>query len=146
MAIQLSVATPELHPRSTRGFGCRVEADARTLRLSVAEAQSEQFLAALRTTARVAVNFGHVVDFRSIQAKGTRIEVRQAVPAEQEAARVYARELAEVMKRVGVPEGAERGFFHSGPLVVVRVRADVLFDQTPGSGAGVKLGATWQRL
>jgi hypothetical protein len=146
VAIQLCAASPDLHPASTRAFGCRVEEDARTLRLSVLEAQAKRFLKALDTGERVAVNFGHVVDFRSVQVKGTRLEVRAADETERQAVRDYTREFKKMMGRVGVPEEACQGLFHSGPVVVVRVRADVLFEQTPGPGAGARLEATWPRL
>lgn len=146
VAIQLCTATAELRPSSTRGFGCRVEADARTLRLSVLDAQSKRFLEVLEPGNRIAVNFGHVVDFRSVQAKGALLDVRPADETERQAAGTYVRELRRMMARVGVPEEACQGLFHSGPVTVVRVRADKIFEQTPGPGAGAALEATWQRL
>lgn len=146
VAIQLSTATPELRPTSTRGFGCKIEEDLQTLRLSVLQSQAERFLKALETGDRVAINFGHVVDFRSVQVKGSRLEVRAADAAEKLAAKTYLDELRKMMTRVGVSEDASRGIFHSGSVVIVRVRADELYDQTPGPGAGAKLETTWQRL
>jgi hypothetical protein len=146
VALQLATAGADLRPSSTRGFGCWVEDDRRTLRLSVLEAQAARFLGDLEVGCRVAANASNVLDLRSVQAKGRLLERRAATPAEQEATRVYARELVETLVRVGVPRGGCGGLLHSGPVVVLRLAVDALFDQTPGPDAGNQLEAAWTRL
>ncbi len=146
VALQVATAGADLRPSSTRGFGCWVEADRRTLRVCVLEAQAQRFLADLQVGCRVAVNATDVLDLRSIQAKGALRERRAATALEQEACRAYTAQLVEVFVRIGVPRGGCGGLWHSGPIAVVRVAVDALFDQTPGPGAGSKLEATWARL
>jgi hypothetical protein len=146
VALQLATAGADLRPSSTRGFGCWVEEDRRTLRVCVLAAQCERFLGDLEVGCRVAVNATDVLDLRSIQVKGRLSERRSATPAEQEACRAYAAGLVEVFVRIGVPRDGCGGLWHSGPIAVVRVAVDALFDQTPGPGAGRKLEAAWTRL
>jgi len=146
VALQVAAAGTDLRPSSTRGFGCWVEEDRRTLRLCVLEAQARRFLGDIHAGCRVAVNATDVLDLRSVQAKGALRERRAASLAEQEACRAYAAELVEVFVRIGVPRDGCGGLWHSGPIAVVRVVVDALFDQTPGAGAGSKLEAPWTRL
>lgn len=146
VALQLATAGADLRPSSTRGFGCWVEGDGRTLRVCVLEAQAGRFLADLDVGCRVAVNASDVLDLRSIQAKGRLSERRGATLAEQQACRAYAAGLVEVLVRIGVPRDGCSGLWHSGPIAVVRAAVDALFDQTPGPGAGSKLEAAWSRL
>jgi len=146
VALQVATAGAGLRPSSTRGFGCWVEEDRLTLRVCVLEAQAPRFLADLEVGCRVAVNAADVLDLRSVQAKGRLTERRTATLVEQEACRAYWAELVEVLVRIGVPRDGCGGLWHSGPIAVVRVAVDALFDQTPGPGAGSKLEATWTRL
>jgi hypothetical protein len=146
VALQIATAGADLRPSSTRGFGCCVEEDRRTLRVCVLEAQAGRFLADLEVGCRVAVNATDVLDLRSVQAKGPLSERRAATLAEQEACRAYAAELVDVFVRIGVPRDGCGGLWHSGAIVVVRVAVDALFDQTPGPDAGRKLEAAWTRL
>jgi hypothetical protein len=146
VALQLATAGADLRPSSTRGFGCWVEEDRRTLRICVLQAQASRFLADLEVGCRVAINATDVFDLRSIQAKGRLSERRSASPAEQEACRAYAAGLVEAFVRIGVPRDGCGGLWHSGPIAVVRMAVDALFDQTPGAGAGSKLETAWTRL
>jgi hypothetical protein len=146
VALQVAAAGADLRPSSTRGFGCWVEEDRRTLRICVLEAQGRRFLGDLQVGCRVAVNATDVLDLRSVQAKGSLSERRAATHAEQEACRAYTTELVEMFVRIGVPRDGCGGLWHSGPIAVVRVAVDALFDQTPGPGAGRKLEETWTRL
>jgi hypothetical protein len=146
VALQVATAGAHLRPSSTRGFGCWVEEDRRTLRVCVVEAQAVRFLDDLQLGCRVAINATDVLDLRGVQAKGELRERRAATLGEQEACRAYRAELVEVFVRIGVPRDGCGGLWHSGPIAVVRVAVDALFDQTPGLGAGSKLETTWARL
>jgi hypothetical protein len=146
VALQVATAGADLRPSSTRGFGCWVEEDRRTLRVCVLEAQARRFLGDLRLGCRVAVNATDVLDLRSLQVKGVLCERRASTLAEQAACRAYTHELVEMFVRIGVPRDGCGGLWHSGPIAVVRVAVDALFDQTPGAGAGSKLEAPWTRL
>lgn len=146
VALQLAAAGEGLRPSSTRGFGCRVEEDRRTLCLLLLQAQSTRLLSDLDVGSRVAVNASHVLDLRGLQAKGRLLEVRAATDPEREASREYRTALVEMFARVGVPPEACGGLWQSGPVVALRLAVDALFDQTPGAGAGQKLETTWKRL
>ncbi len=146
VALQVATAGADLRPSSTRGFGCWVEEDRRTLRVCVLEAQAVRFLGDLQVGCRVAINATDVLDLRSLQVKGELRERRAATLAERDACRAYGHDLVEMFVRIGVPRAGCGGLWHSGPIAVVRVAVDALFDQTPGRGAGSKLEATWTRL
>ena len=146
VAVQVATCSLSLKPSSTRGFGCVVESDRRTLRLAVSEAQAKQCLADLEQNDRLSVNLSHVVDFRGVQVKGRLLEMLSATAAEQRAAETYFARLVEVIGSIGLSPETTRGFWKAGPLRILRMRAETLFEQTPGAGAGAKLETTWKRL
>lgn len=146
VAIQVAACSASLMPSSTRGFGCVVESDGRTLRVAVSEAQSERCLDDLERSDRMSVNFSHFVDFRGVQIKGRLLEVRPASAAEERAAETYFGRLVEVIGAIGVAAEATRGFWRRGPMRILRMRAESVYEQTPGAGAGAKLETTWKRL
>lgn len=146
VAVQVAACSPSLRPSSTRGFGCVVESDRRTLRLAVNDAQAERCLEDLGRSDRLSVNLSHVADFRGIQVKGRLLEMRPATAAEVRAAETYFTRLVEVIGTIGVSSETTRGFWKTGPMRILRVEAEALFEQTPGPRAGEKLETTWKRL
>ena len=146
LAVQVAACSPSLRPSSTRGFGCVVERDWRTLCLVVNEAQAARCLEDLGRSDRLSVNLSHVVDFRGVQIKGRLLEMRVATAAEERAAQDYFRRLVDAITTIGVSAESTRGFWKTGPMRVLRMEAEALFEQTPGAGAGARLETTWKRL
>lgn len=137
VAVQLAAAGPGLVPASVRGFGVRFDAEARSLSFVVLDLQSHAFQQAATLSPTLAVNLTNPVTFRAVQAKGPLLSVEP--PSDE--ARTFAEEYWDgflvAVKKVGFKTEQLRGLFcRRGGARWVSMRAEQLFNQTPGPGAG----------
>lgn len=127
-----------LVPEATRGFGARVLADGAELEVFVPEAWGERTFANLADNGRIAVSVAQPEDHRSVQVKGTSLELRGAAEPDRAAIDRYREALIAKFSAIGYPPS----LFHRlnvWPCRVVRLRVESLFEQTPGPRAGVPL-------
>ena len=140
VSILVGTRSDRLFPESCRGLGARVEEDGQEVVVFLPEATSETSLANLRDNGRIAVCFSRPADHRSVQIKGTAVEIREAGESDRQQVLRYRRALTETLGFVGVPPQITLRVAY-WPCRAVRVRAEAILDQTPGPGAGAALGS-----
>jgi hypothetical protein len=128
-----------LCPESSRAFGARVEPGREEVTVFMPPAFSTRSFENLRDNGRIAVCFSRPLDHRSIQLKGSVLEIRECGPGDRPVLERYARLAAQTFAEVGIPRRtmARLAFW---PCRAVRFRVEALFVQTPGPGAGDPLG------
>jgi hypothetical protein len=127
-----------LIPESTRAFGARVEAGGKELTVFLPAATDGITLANVRDNGRLAVCFS-AVDHRSYQVKGRFVGVRDADEIDRRAIERYRAALAQHYGHVGMPPRLTYRL-QCLPAHAVRLAVETVFLQTPGPGAGGKLG------
>jgi hypothetical protein len=128
-------------PEGTRGFGALVGPARDELTVFVAASTGGRTLANARANGRVAVCFTRIVDHRSMQLKGSALEVRDARPEERVAIDRYGGLLVQIMGEIGVPPRIILRLSR-WPAHALRLRIESVFVQTPGPGAGAPLGGS----
>lgn len=127
-----------LVPEAARGFGARVLAGGGELEVFVPEAWGERTFANLAENGRIAVSVAQPEDHRSVQVKGTMLEMRDAAEPERAAIERYREALIAKFSVIGYPPSLFHRF-NVWPCRVVRLRVEALFEQTPGPRAGAPL-------
>ena len=142
VSINAGSASAEGHPSLCRAFGCRTHGDDTAVvffsRLAAADLLRD--VAAGRS---LAVVFSDPPTHRTLQVKGSPLEVRPLEVAEQEAVAAYRTAFVARLAPLGFPEPLVRALLDcpDGDLVAVRFRPEAAFIQTPGAQAGSALGA-----
>ncbi len=127
-------------PECTRGMGVEVDGDAGRLTVYVPIVGADRTLANLGLGRRIAITFSRPYDNRTCQVKG---RVRATSPASAEDVARQQRWFAAYVEQlaiVGIARAATRRW-RITPSVAVEVEVDELFEQTPGPGAGKRIGA-----
>jgi hypothetical protein len=128
----------ELVPDSVRGMGVRIWPGASQLTLLMPAATSATSIANLRENPRIAVTFAHVPTHRSVQLKGAVLAIRDGDEGDRELATRYREKLADDLAFVGMPISNTLRL-SNWPLHAVDIDIKVVFAQTPGPVAGVKM-------
>jgi len=138
VGIHIGTRNGALQPNGTRAIAVRVEPDGEHLVVYVARAAASRILPDLESNGQVAVGFGRPIDDRACQVKGVFTGVRDA--AEEERPQVLAQwdGFLASLEKIGIPRAATRTWV-TWPAVAIRLRANALFDQTPGPHAGAPL-------
>ena len=128
----------DLEPSGARVTAVTVDADGEHVTVYVPVVAAPPLLDDLRANGQVAVVVARPADERSCQVKGTFVE-SWTPSAEEEAfaAQQFVRAL-QAVEVVGIPRSGSESWRMS-PCVAVRFRANALFTQTPGPGAGARL-------
>ncbi len=126
-------------PALGRGLGCAVDG-AHELLVHVGARQWAEVLAGLASGDVVAVTFVRPADYRAVQIKGPLL-ARAAGDAEADArSAAYRASVIAGLGQQGVPIAQLDQWVGLEPVAVLRVRAETIFEQTPGAGAGQVLG------
>ena len=131
-------------PEITRAWGPRVSRDRRSLSLCVALAGSRRTLANLRENGRLAVTFALPTNYRSIQLWGRCLGTGALNREDLAALAVHRDSFARLNETMGVPRTVIETFWQrelqeSPVMIKIRFKAEQIFDQTPGPGAGSPL-------
>lgn len=138
IGVHVGTRTADLEPNGVRAIAAKVEDSGRQLVVYVPVVFADRVLPDLRSNGQVAVLFGRPVDERSVQVKGTFVDVRDGLDGER--AMVFAQWEA-YMDNLGVI-GIPRAVYERcprWPVVAIRLKVTALFEQTPGPSAGVPL-------
>ncbi len=92
-------------------------------------------------TGRVPVNATNPLTMESYQFKGDVIEIAEPDEAARHVADQRVAQFTEAITRVGFVQGSAAGVAHPGPARRIVLQVREIFDQTPGPGAGRRLGA-----
>jgi len=127
-----------LVPRSVWPVGIRVEDGSEEVTVFLPVATAAELIANLQDSRRIAVVATAPADHRSIQLKGTVVEIRPAVDEERSLIERHRACLGRTLEPFGVPKFFVVRMQH-WPAHAVRFRVEQLFVQTPGPAAGQAL-------
>ncbi len=122
-------------PTADYAFGVRVEDDEH-IDFVVPEVRAESLKQRLRVSPRVALGLNSHAEVRCFQVKGEVIETRAGDGMADGLCDIHAARLA----TVNSPLAKATHAFRRRPSTVFRMRVDESFDQTPGPGAGRRVG------
>lgn len=122
-------------PATCRAYALRSNDDFSIVTVYVPVDISQETIANVATTRRVAIGATHPIDHGSIQIKGTTRGVRLARADEAELVRTRLEEFGDLLETIGVPRRITRSVAH-WPAFAIDVTVEEVFDQTPGPRAG----------
>ncbi len=139
--IQIGSRNEALQPAHTYAVGAMVHDDRQTVTVFVPTARAERVLRDLRENGRIALGVA-LASHEAYQLKGTYVSSRPAVDADRARQEAYRATLLASVLEAGYPEAIGRpltlGFAYT-PAVGITFRAEEVFLQTPGPGAGTLL-------
>jgi hypothetical protein len=138
VGIHIGTRNAALQPNGARAIAVRVEPDGEHLVVYVARVAAARILPDLESNGQAAVGFGRPVDDRACQVKGVFTGVREVTDDEGPAVLAQWDAFLGSLEKIGIPRAATRTWV-TWPAVAIRLRANALFDQTPGPGAGAPL-------
>jgi hypothetical protein len=132
-----------LRPSVMRAVGS-VVADDGAITVFLARRQSRQLLQDLTATGRIAVVFSEPSTHRTVQVKGSRVDVREANAGDEPALGRYLASMEREIQQVGFPPQMTRAMLghRLEDVVAVTFTPEQAFDQTPGPRAGAELKAS----
>lgn len=145
--MMLSTCGPLGRPQVTRGIGCRVLPDQRTMSVLVHAAAATRVLEDVRANGRVAVVFTDPPSNRSLQVKSDDARVEPVGAAGAELARIwangYARRIATLSHPAWTPQNLAAALIPpADDMACIVFQPVAIFDQTPGPAAGQALNAS----
>ena len=138
VGIHIGTRNDALQPNGARAIAVRVEADGEHFVVYVARVAAARILPDLESNGQAAVGFGRPVDDRACQVKGVFAGVRDATDDERPIVLAQWDAFLGSLEKIGIPRVATRTWV-TWPAVAIRLRANALFDQTPGPGAGAPI-------
>lgn len=139
VSIQIGTRDARLVPDCVRLVGARVEPGRTEVTVFVPRATGSTSIANLRENGRIAVCFSRPADHRSIQLKGRIVGLDEAGPADRAVVDRYRAALVEVLGVLGLPPRTLLRMNH-WPCAAARFEVESVYVQTPGPGAGDRLG------
>jgi hypothetical protein len=141
VGIHIATRNAALEPNGCRALAAAVDADGRHFEVFLARVAAARILPDLEANGQAAVGFGRPVDDRSCQVKGVFVGSRDA--RDDERPRIDAQWDAFLvnLERIGIPRAVTRAWI-TWPVIAIRLRANAIFDQTPGPGAGAPLSTS----
>lgn len=142
--VSISVASRDRRfvPSLARSAGCRLSADRQQVTVLVLRSQARQLLQDITDTGAIAVVFSEPSTHRTIQLKGLDASVHEALPDDASAADEHRTAFASDIIPLGYVRElayAIHGFTLDDMQAITFTPTDI-FQQTPGPGAGVRMG------
>ena len=128
-----------LMPECTRAWGIRVAANRGSVTVFLSETIAGKTIDNLRENGRIAVTCTRPTDHITCQLKGQVRSVKPATAADRNVSRRWHREFMAELKAIGVPTALSEAWI-TEPALAVEIAVTEVFDQTPGPGAGRKVG------
>jgi hypothetical protein len=139
--MQIGTRDAALRPAHAFAVGAAVHDDRQTVTLFVPTARSERVLRDLTENGRIALGVS-LASHEAYQLKGTYISSRPTDTEDRARQEAYRAALLASVLEAGYPEAIARpltlGFAYT-PSVAITFRAEEVFLQTPGPGAGTLL-------
>ena len=139
--VQIGTRNEALQPAHTYVVGAMVHDDRQTVTVFVPTARAERVLRHLRENGRIALGVA-LASHEAYQLKGTYVSSRPAADADRARQEAYRAALSASCLEAGYPEAIGRpltlGFAYT-PAIGITFRAEEVFLQTPGPGAGTRL-------
>jgi hypothetical protein len=144
--IQIGSRDEALRPAHTMAVGAVVHDDRQTVTVFVPTARSERLLGDLTANGRIAVGIAlashESASHESYQLKGTYVSSRPTDEMERARQEAHRAALLESALEAGYPDAIARPLTMGlaiAPSVAITFRAEQVFQQTPGPGAGTLL-------
>ena len=125
-------------PSCCRGIAISTKDDFDNLTVYVPVATSQETVANVATTRRIAVTCVEPISHSSVQFKGVTHGVRVAPPGDESFVNQRLEEFAGVLGVLGLPRHITRSLAH-WPAFAIDLSVEQVFDQTPGPKAGSTL-------
>ena len=139
--MQIGTRDAALRPSHTVAVGAVVHDDRETVTVFVPTARARRMLADLESNGRVALGIA-LVSHEAYQLKGSYLSTRPTDASDLARQETYRKALLDDALRVGYPDEIARpltqGFAYT-PGTAITFRAEQVFLQTPGPGAGTPL-------
>jgi hypothetical protein len=139
--MQIGTRDAALRPAHTFAVGAVVHEDRETVTVFVPTARARRMLADLESNGRVALGIV-LASHEAYQLKGSYLSTRPTDASDLARQETYRKALLEDALRVGFPEEIARpltqGLAYT-PAIAMTFRAEQIFLQTPGPGAGTPL-------
>jgi hypothetical protein len=139
--VQIGTRDESLRPAHTIAVGATVHDDRRTVTVLVPTARAARILPHLEANRRVALGVAQA-SHEAYQLKGTYLATRPTDAADLARQQAYRRMLLADARGAGFPEeiawALTQGFAYT-PSIGIIFRADEVYIQTPGPGAGHRL-------
>lgn len=148
VSILVGTRDQDLVPEACRGMGAhvhlvhgvsRAHEKAPEITVFLPAATNARTLANLRDNGRIAVCFSRAHDHRSVQFKGQVVAMAPAAESDRQIVDGYRGAIAHAWGEVGFPPRITMRVAH-WPCTAVRFAVESTFVQTPGPGAGERLG------
>ncbi|HET9396748.1 MAG TPA: hypothetical protein VFO36_11875, partial [Nitrospiraceae bacterium] len=139
VSVMVGTRDGSLMPECTRAWGIHVEANRVSLTLFLAETFASKTLDNLRDNGMIAVTCTRPTDHITCQLKGLVRSIKPVTAAQLSLSRRWHRDFTAELMAVGVSSTLTEGWIVE-PTVAVEVAVTDVFDQTPGPGAGKRVG------
>jgi hypothetical protein len=138
VGIHIGTRNGALEPNGSRALAVTVDEDGTHLVVYIARAAAARILPDLEANGQAAIGFGRPVDDRACQVKGVFVKAWDASETERPVIDAQWNGFLRNLEQIGIPRAATRGWI-TWPAVAIRIRANAIFDQTPGPGAGAPI-------
>ena len=138
VGIHIGTRNAALQPNGSRALAVTVESDGLHVVVYAAQVAAARVLPDLEDNAQIAIGFGRPTDDRACQVKGVVTGIRDATEAERSVVTAQWDGFLGCLEQIGIPRVATATWV-TWPAVVIRVRVNALFNQTPGPGAGAPI-------
>lgn len=140
-ALIVGTVAADGEPRANRGFGLTVLPGNADVAVRVLlEANDPRVRENLETTGHIAITAGNVQTLYSTQLKGRAVAIELATDTDRERATRYVNAFADDVVAVDRTPRELIARMMPPDVFAVTVAVSELFDQTPGPGAGARLG------
>ena len=136
VAIIVATRDGDLRPEIGRGWGPVVDGSAVNLCITARAGSSTR--ANLESNGALAVTCSRPTTYRTIQLKGSVLEVREPQPADEGRVAEHLEAFTAEVRQLGLPPEFGETLV-AGELLTVTFAVEELYDQTPGPGAGARL-------
>jgi hypothetical protein len=138
LSLLVGTCSSDLKPDCVRAVGVRVHPGACRLTVLVPAATAVTSIANLRANPRLAVTLSEIPSHRTMQVKGAVLEIRDGSEDDRALATRYRAMFSDVLAFVGEPYDITQRLT-IWPCHAIDVEIAVVYAQTPGPSAGVKL-------
>ena len=140
--VQIGTRDAGLRPAHTMAVGARVHDDRRTITVFVPAARAPRLVADLADNGRIALGVS-LASHEAYQLKGAYLASRPTDAEDRARQEAYRKELLAAVLEAGYPDAIGRpltqGFAYT-PGIAITFRVEEVYLQTPGPGAGNRLG------
>lgn len=143
VAIDVASCGLDLLPSTARGYGCQVAADRRRITLFLKRSEAGQLLHDVLVHDRIAAVFCLPATESALQIKGHAVSLSLADEAGLAVVAQHARQFVAGVLPLGHERTFAEAYMQIAPAdtVALSFSPDVVFEQTPGPGAGRPLQA-----